>query len=220
MNILGIDTSTNNCSVGVVVDGKIVGRNAQIGRSMASEQLISLIDDLLKKSITMKAIDAIAVSIGPGSYTGLRIGLSTAKGLAFARKLPVLPVPTMAVLESVARQTIDSDMVLMIKSHRDLAYHVLCRKAHPLHFDSIDIGYDAFSDIHQIYQKKYPYISPSEIIDADIKPVETLYPEGDHVARLACQHYQALLTQSVPDLEPLYLSEFEVKKWQPKTESG
>jgi len=220
MNILGIDTSTNNCSVGLVCNGRIVDRIARIGRSMASEQLISLIDELLKKSITMEEIDAIAVSIGPGSYTGLRIGLSTAKGLAFARKLPVLPVPTMAVLESVARQTIDSDMVLMIKSHRDLAYHVCCRKEHPLSIDSIDIGYDIFSDIHQRYQNQHPYISPSEIVDADIKPVETLYPEGDHVAWLAHQHYQVLLSQSVPDLEPLYLSEFEVKKWKPKTESG
>jgi len=220
MNILGIDTSTNNCSVGVVSDGNIVGRNAQIGRSMASEQLISLIDDLLKQSIPMSEIDAVAVSIGPGSYTGLRIGLSTVKGLAFPRKLPVLPVPTMAVLESVARQTIDSDMVLMIKSHRDLAYHVYCEKEHPFSIDSIDIGYDSFSDIRQRYQEKYSYISPSEITDPDFGLVETLFPEGDHVALLAYQHYQALLFQSVPDLEPLYLSEFEVKKWKPKTESG
>ncbi len=220
MNILGIDTSTNNCSVGIVSDGRIVGRNAQIGRSMASEQLISLIDELLTKSIPMCEINAVAVSIGPGSYTGLRIGLSTAKGIAFARKLPVLPVPTMAVLESVARQTIDSDMVLMIKSHRDLAYHVFCQKKHPLSIDSIDIGYDSFSDIRQRYHKKYSYISPSEINDADFGPIETVYPEGDHVAWLAYQHYQVLQAQSVSDLEPLYLSEFEVKKWKPKTESG
>ncbi|MBN2601046.1 MAG: tRNA (adenosine(37)-N6)-threonylcarbamoyltransferase complex dimerization subunit type 1 TsaB [Candidatus Marinimicrobia bacterium] len=220
MNILGIDTSTNNCSVGIVINGKLVGRNAQIGRSMASEQLISLIDDLLKQSIPMSEIDAIAVSIGPGSYTGLRIGLSTAKGLAFARRLPVLPVPTMVVLESVARQTIDSDMVLMIKSHRDLAYHVYCQKENPLHIDSIDIGYDSFFDIRQRYQNQYLYISPSEISDPDFNVVETLFPEGDHVALLAHQHYQVLRSQSVPGLEPLYLSEFEVKKWKPKTESG
>ena len=220
MNILGIDTSTNNCSVGVVTNGNIVGRNAQIGRSMASEQLISLIDDLLKKSIPMSEIDAIAVSIGPGSYTGLRIGLSTAKGLAFSRKLPVLPVPTMAVLESVARRTIDSDMVLMIKSHRDLAYHVYCQKEQPLRIDSIDIGYDTFSDIRQRYQNQCPYISPSEISAPDLGLVKTLFPEGDQVAWLAHHHYQVLAQQSVPDLEPLYLSEFEVKKWKPKTESG
>ena len=220
MNILGIETSTNNCSVGVVTDGKIVSRNAQIGRSMASEQLVSLIDELLIRPVKMKEIDAIAVSIGPGSYTGLRIGLSTAKGLAFARKLPVLPVPTMAVMESVARQTIKSDVVLMIKSHRDLAYHVLSRNESPLKINNIDIGYDSFSDIHQRYTNKYPYVSPSDIVDTVINTVEALYPEGDHTALLAHQYYQILLSQSVPDLEPLYLSEFEVKKWKPQTESG
>lgn len=220
MNILGIDTSTNNCSVGVVADGKILARRAEIGRSMASERLISLIEEVLEKSVPMQAIDAIAVSIGPGSYTGLRIGLSTAKGLAFPRKLPVIPVPTMAVLESVARRNISSDMVLMIKSHRDLAYHVFSRQENPLKIDAISVGYDSFADIYQKYKNSFLYVSPSDIKDEDIKTVEKLYPEGDHVALLAYQHYQLLLTQSSPNLEPQYLSEFEVKQWKPRAESG
>ena len=214
MNILGIDTSTNNCSVGLVSDGKILGRNAQIGRAMASEQLISLIDDLLKRTIPISDIDALAVSIGPGSYTGLRIGLSSAKGLAFSRNLPVLPVPTMAVLESVARQSTDRDLVLMIKSHRDLAYHTVIHYDKPLNISEIIVEYDVFSDIYKKYGNKYPYYSPSDIQHPDIQLLTMLYPEGDHVAKLAYEHYRELLPLSTPDLEPLYLSEFEAKKWK------
>lgn len=220
MNILGIDTSTNNCSVGLVTDGKIIGQNSRIGRSMASEQLIELIDGLLSKTVPITEIDAIAVSIGPGSYTGLRIGLSTAKGLAFNRKLPVLPVPTMAVLESAARRTVDSDMVLLIKSHRDLAYYVLSRAHEPLPIDEITIGYETFSEINKRFGNKYLYVSPSEISPDVFQSLTRCYPGGEYAALLAFDFYDRLLPLSTPGLEPMYFSEFEVKKWKPNQTFG
>ncbi|HDP68932.1 MAG TPA: tRNA (adenosine(37)-N6)-threonylcarbamoyltransferase complex dimerization subunit type 1 TsaB [Candidatus Marinimicrobia bacterium] len=220
MNILGIDTSTNNCSVGVVADGKIIARKAELGRSIASERLIDLIKEMLQTAVSMEAIDAIAVSIGPGSYTGLRIGLSTAKGLAYPEKLPLLPVPTIAVLEHIAHRTLDSDLVVLIKSHRDLAYHTLCQKEKSPDIDSFVVGYDTFAAIHRQYGDRYPYISPSEIRSDFITIEQTLYPEGDIVALLAYHNYQRLISRSSPELEPLYLSEFEVKKWKDRSASG
>ncbi len=187
MNILGIDTSTDNCSVGLVIDGEIVARNAQIGRSMASERLLVLVDEMLKKTVPMEAIDAIAISIGPGSYTGLRIGLATAKGLAYPRKLPLLPVPTMTILERAARQTIDSDLVVVIKSHRDLAYHTLFQKDQNTDIDSMVIGYDTFADIYRRYGNRYPIISPSDIRDNVLRIDKTVYPEGDIAALLGLE---------------------------------
>lgn len=220
MNILGIDTSTDNCSVGLVTDGEIVARNAQIGRSMASERLLLLIEEMLKKTVPMEAIDAIAISIGPGSYTGLRIGLATAKGLAYPRKLPLLPVPTMKILEHAARQTIDSDLVVVIKSHRDLAYHTLCQKDQDTDIDSMVIGYDTFADIYRRYGIRYPIISPSDIRDNVLRIDKTVYPEGDIAALLGFHHYSRLTVRSRAELEPLYLSEFEVKKWKENPKSG
>lgn len=220
MNILGIDTSTDNCSVGLVTDGEIVARNAQIGRSMASERLLILIEVMLKKTVPMEAIDAIAISIGPGSYTGLRIGLATAKGLAYPRKLPLLPVPTMRILEHAARQTIDSDLAVVIKSHRDLAYHMLCQKDQDRDIDSMVIGYDTFADIYRRYGNHYPIISPSDIQDDVLRIDKTVYPEGDIAALLGFHHYSRLTVRSRAELEPLYLSEFEVKKWKENPKSG
>lgn len=219
MNILGIDTSTDNCSIGIVSDGKVLGRNSQLGRSMASERLIILIDELVRKTISFNQINAIAVSIGPGSYTGLRIGLSTAKGLAFAGKLPILPVQTMAVLESVARQELDEDLVLLIKSHRDLAYHVLSTNPKRLDPIQVPVAYDTFSDIAQLYLNQRHFISPSEIASPAFGKVHKIYPEGDHVARLAYQHYDQLIKLSRSDLEPMYFSEFEAKKWKSPIET-
>ncbi|MGC9365137.1 MAG: tRNA (adenosine(37)-N6)-threonylcarbamoyltransferase complex dimerization subunit type 1 TsaB [Fidelibacterota bacterium] len=220
MNILGIDTSTDNCSVGLVTDGEIVARNAQIGRSMASEHLLVLVDEMLKKTVPMEAIDAIAISIGPGSYTGLRIGLATAKGLAYPRKLPLLPVPTMTILERAARQTIDSDLVVVIKSHRDLAYHTLFQKDQNMDIDSMVIGYDTFADIYRRYGNRYPIISPSDIRDNVLRIDKTVYPEGDIAALLGFHHYSRLTVRNREELEPLYLSEFEVKKWKENPKSG
>ncbi len=220
MNILGIDTSTDNCSVGLVRDGVVVKKKSERGRSMASERLVSLIDEVIVEMIPFDQIDAIAVSIGPGSYTGLRIGLSTAKGLALPGQLPVLPVPTMAVLESVARRDIDSDIVLLIKSHRDLAYHIRSNRECFLDLKAMTINYNSFSEIFEKYKDISTFVSPSIIELPTGEQVHTIYPEGDHVALLAHRHYEQLIFLSKSDLEPLYFSEFEAKKWTPQPQSG
>jgi tRNA threonylcarbamoyladenosine biosynthesis protein TsaB len=94
--ILGIETATEVCSVALMEDRKLVGaREIYIPRSHAS-RLAVIIDDVLNKSgVEAKALDAIAVSKGPGSYTGLRIGVSTAKGMAYALEKPLIAINTL-----------------------------------------------------------------------------------------------------------------------------
>lgn len=100
MKILAIETATAVCGTAVVENGQgIAGRSVE-ALHVHSEKIISLIDDVLSASrLHINEIDGIAVSIGPGSFTGLRIGLSTAKGLAYAAGKPVVPIAT---LESLA----------------------------------------------------------------------------------------------------------------------
>ncbi len=98
--ILCIETATDSCSV-CVADGQrvIAVKESHHSRSHAS-QLSVFIDELLKENqLQYASLDAIAVSCGPGSYTGLRIGAATAKGLCFALEKPLIAVPT---LESMA----------------------------------------------------------------------------------------------------------------------
>lgn len=97
--ILNIDTSTSVCSVALTMDGNVIDRREDYnGRNHAS-LLSGYIEDMLAAAKKHEvALDAIAVSMGPSSYTGLRIGLSEAKGLAYAMNLPLIGVDTLQTM--------------------------------------------------------------------------------------------------------------------------
>ena len=216
MNILGIDTSTDNCSVGLVRDGLVIATKSELGRSMASERLISLIDELLSQQISFKEIDAVAVSIGPGSYTGLRIGLSTAKGLALPDRLPILPVPTMAVLERVIRQQLTEAVMLFIKSHRNLIYHILSVPEEPLDPLNIAIKYAPLPEVLTLSPAVKIFAGPPGLDFPPEKIVHSVYPTGEQVALMGFKYFQQLRPLSHAELEPFYFTEFEVQQWSPK----
>jgi len=95
MLTLGIDTATATGSVGLS-DGSLSGELSFSARMGQSERLVQAIDRLLELNrVEVEDLELIAVSAGPGSFTGLRIGMATAKGLAQALKIPLLGVPTM-----------------------------------------------------------------------------------------------------------------------------
>ena len=100
--ILNIETATKNCSVALAKDGKTIlcREIAEEGFSHA-ERLHVFIEEIIKEAeITFQDLSAIAVSQGPGSYTGLRIGVSAAKGLCFALEIPLIAIDTLQVLAS------------------------------------------------------------------------------------------------------------------------
>lgn len=100
--ILSIETSTSICSVAIHEDGDLVSLEELDEAGAHSEKLIGLLDKAIYQSgLGYSTLDAIAVSEGPGSYTGLRIGVSTAKGLAFALNKPLIGVNTLKALASV-----------------------------------------------------------------------------------------------------------------------
>lgn len=104
--ILGIETATEVCSVALVRGTEVVAERSLDEKNIHSERLLSLVDAMLKESgETVRNIRGIAVSIGPGSFTGLRIGLSTAKGLALARTVPIYAVPTLDGIAEHFRRT-------------------------------------------------------------------------------------------------------------------
>ena len=97
--ILNIETSTNVCSVALTYDGYVVARREDYqGRNHAtliSGYIKAMLDVAKEKELKL---DAVAVSMGPGSYTGLRIGLSEAKGLAYALDVPLIGVDTLQTM--------------------------------------------------------------------------------------------------------------------------
>ena len=95
MKILAMDSSGLVASVALVCDGVMVAEYTTNFKKTHSQTLLPMIDEIVKMTdISLKEIDAIAVAAGPGSFTGLRIGSSTAKGLGLALKKPIVPVPT------------------------------------------------------------------------------------------------------------------------------
>jgi tRNA threonylcarbamoyladenosine biosynthesis protein TsaB len=97
--ILNIETATEVCSVALARDGKLLSIRESKSGYTHSENITVFIDEVTKETeVSLTALDAIAVSKGPGSYTGLRIGVSTAKGLCFALSKPLIAVPTLKAL--------------------------------------------------------------------------------------------------------------------------
>ena len=97
--ILHIETSTNVCSVAVSEDGKVIFDKADRTGNNHAEALGSFVDEAMSFADSHAIpLDAVAVSSGPGSYTGLRIGVSMAKGVCYALNLPLLSVPTLELI--------------------------------------------------------------------------------------------------------------------------
>ena len=104
MTILAIDTSTDYLSLAVMRGEKVIARFHRKSRMRHSSLLLPMIDRLLKKAqIKLNAIDYFCISIGPGSFTGLRIGVATIKGFSYALGKPIVAVPTLDAIAMNAR---------------------------------------------------------------------------------------------------------------------
>ena len=128
MKLLGIETATIVCAAAVVENGKILSEKYLTEPHIHSEKLLRVIDQVLN---TNNYFDAVAISIGPGSFTGLRIGLSMAKGLAFASGKPLVSIST---LEALAYNFIRTEKIQkgalicpLIDARRDEFYTALYR---------------------------------------------------------------------------------------------
>lgn len=107
--IILIETSTSLCSTALVEDGKVVcERISDEPRTHASKTALFVSEMLSEKGLKVSDCDAVAVSKGPGSYTGLRVGVSTAKGLCFGAGIPMISVGT---LDTLVWQALDGNML-------------------------------------------------------------------------------------------------------------
>ncbi len=125
MNILGIDSSGLVASAALLCEDILVGEYTIHNKKTHSQTLLPMIEAMLKMAdFSVKELDAIAVAAGPGSFTGLRIGASTAKGLGQALSIPLIAVPT---LEGLAYNLTGADALVcaMMDARRNQVYYAI-----------------------------------------------------------------------------------------------
>ena len=128
MNIFAIDTTTKFLCLGIYDDGKIYEYNLEVGKKLSA--LISVAIQRVLESLKWKAgdIDYFACGVGPGSFTGMRVGVATIKGLSLATQKPVIGVPTLDIIAGNAPET-DKPIVTAVDAKRNLMYCSVYKKS-------------------------------------------------------------------------------------------
>ena len=121
--ILQVETATTSCSVAIAKDGVVLAYKEANERNIHAEVITRFVEHAINEAgVSYQQLDAIAVSCGPGSYTGLRIGISTVKGLCYALDKPLIAIETLEAMSSGAKlnKVYNNDMLLcpMIDARR------------------------------------------------------------------------------------------------------
>ncbi len=214
--ILNLETATTNCSVSISKGNEIISLKENNAADYShSEQLHLFIKEALEEaSLSFSDLDAIAISKGPGSYTGLRIGVSSAKGLCFSLDLPLISVPTL------------QGMALQVKLEKgELAIPVLDARRMEVYSCVFDASYqeiretraeiiteNAFADF--VSEKKVFVVGSGAQKCKDILQHPNFYFDGEIVPSakqmgpIAYKKYQAKQFEDVAYFEPYYLKDF------------
>ena len=213
--VLNIETATTNCSVSLSKDGEtlVLKEDNSLGYSHA-ETLHLFIDEVFKGlNIKPSGIDAVAVSKGPGSYTGLRIGVSSAKGLCFALDKPLIAIDT---LESLAHQVnIKEGFIVAMLDARRMEVYSAIYDANLEAYRGVEAeiltekSYSSLLETNKVYfigngvEKTKGLIQhPNAVF------IEGKLPSANEMASLVEFKYKKSDTEDVAYFEPYYLKDF------------
>ncbi len=205
--ILAISTSGKLCSVALLINNSdYVSYNFNKSQ-VHSEKLLSMVDTVLKDSnIALKDCYGIAVSIGPGSFTGLRIGLSAVKGLAFGAGLPIYPISEFDAIAMFAKDFVKINDIfnIAIKVNRDEVYFNRYIKS--------ETGFNSLTEIKIISLNNLQNeIKDRELLFGNVNfnniiPVDGI--DAVFIAKYALFYGKELLTLNFDYLEPNYIKNF------------
>ena len=223
--ILCIETGTDICSVGIARDGELVSlRESDEGRDHAKKVGV-FVDELLRETgISPDELDAVAVGMGPGSYTGLRIGVSFAKGLCYGLAIPLVAVGSLDAMAAVAIEDNDAG-ILDVDNWENAA---LCPMVDARRMEVYTRLYDtkgnALSDVtaEVVTEQTFADVRRERQLvmfgNGAAKCREVLHdatyinitPSARGLARLAEQRLSAGQTEDIAYFEPFYLKDFIV----------
>jgi len=215
--ILNIESSTTNCSISLALNGKVIAVKEKNDESYShSIKLHFFIDEVLKESnVSIRELSAIAVSKGPGSYTGLRIGVAAAKGLCYALDLPLISVSTLLILAKQIK--VESGLIIpVMDARRDEVYSAVFDSS----YDSIRevlaqiITKDSFREL--ISRNKLFFVgNGQEKCKRLIKNNSNLifsshdtFPSSNEMAGLSFEKFKNSKFEDIAYFEPDYLKNF------------
>ena len=210
--ILSIETSGELCSVACFCSPEKYDERNILMKHIHSEKLVPMIDEILKSNQTeAKELDLIAVSNGPGSFTGLRIGMTAAKGIAFAANLPLVPVPTFDALALQISEYLQEDSIFCIANNANI------EEAYFAKYKTINSYFETITEATLIAKKEIDeVIKESNYIFGNLKFIPNIKnissPKAASIAKWAYFYGEDLLTFDYDYLEPNYLKKFKVKQ--------
>ncbi|NNE32633.1 MAG: tRNA (adenosine(37)-N6)-threonylcarbamoyltransferase complex dimerization subunit type 1 TsaB [Winogradskyella sp.] len=213
--VLNLETATINCSVSLSKDGEtlVLKEDNSSGYSHAETLHVFINEVVETANINLTTIDAVAVSKGPGSYTGLRIGVSSAKGLCYALNKPLLAIDT---LESLAHQINIKEgyIVPMLDARRMEVYSAIYTCDFEL-YRKIEAQIIDVNSFNSILEKNKVYFigngvakTKSVITHPNAIFVEGKLPSANEMSKLAEIKYKKSDTEDVAYFEPYYLKDF------------
>ncbi len=218
MYILNIETATKNCSVALAKDGETIlcKEIAELGYSHAEKLHVFIKEIVDEAGIELSNLSAVAVSQGPGSYTGLRIGVSTAKGLCYALDVPLIAIDT---LTSLSNQVLFQDglIIPMIDARRMEVYSAIFNSKNEMlrEVKAEVLTEDSFSDfLETVYfigdsnEKAKSVLTKSNFVFLD----EFYYPSAKEMSELSFLKFQNSDFVDVAYFEPYYLKDFMFAK--------
>jgi tRNA threonylcarbamoyladenosine biosynthesis protein TsaB len=212
--LLNIETATKNCSVSLAKDGKTLAiREIATLHFSHAEKLHVFIEELMQETqLKLQEVRAIAVSRGPGSYTGLRIGVSAAKGLCYALSVPLIAVDT---LELLARKiTVESGLIVpMIDARRMEVFCAFFDKNYTVTRETQADVIDQSS--YQEVQETMHLVGDGAMKFKDVLTGDKFryypdieFPSAKEMALVSYQKYQNEQFEDVAYFEPFYLKDF------------
>jgi len=215
--ILNIETSTKNCSVSISKDGKRLAiKELNNGNYSHAEVLHPFINAVLEEAkIKISELHAVSVSKGPGSYTGLRIGVSAAKGLCFAQNIPLISIETLTSLAHATK--VENGVIIpMLDARRMEVYAAVYNSDYDqireIKAEIIDKNsYSEYLEKGKVYflgdgaEKCKEMIKNSNAIFID-----DIFPSANELCKLAYDKYKKNDIEDVAYFEPFYLKDFIV----------
>ena len=220
--ILNIDTSSTVCSICLAENGKVIAERNDLSENRHASGLTTLITEVMReRGLALKDLSAVALSSGPGSYTGLRIGTSVAKGICYGLDKPLISVSTLQGLAYVmAQQFTDENgvYVAMLDARRDDVYMAIYDRNNVIiEKDIFATASVVFPDIMKAYNVKNVYFGGPGSLKMKLICLNNEF--GTVIENLICVasnintiSYNRFINGEFEDLtyfEPFYLKEFE-----------